>query len=538
MAEINNAAGGEIISVKPSFNIESPLTGLRGIVRQPAVRRAIPAMGAVSVLALAGLAWWSLQSPNQVPLFGGLSETDKAAVANALQASGMAYSLDRDTGALTVSEDEVHSARMLLASQGLPKALPGGDTVLAAVPMGSSRAVEGEALRSSREADLARTIEAVEAVKSARVHLATPEPSLFVRETAQPAASIMLTLQSGRTLSEAQVRAIRHLVASSVPGLSPDQVSIIDQSGSLLSQTGSGGDDAAFQLQLQMENRYRQAINTLMTPIVGAGNFAAELHVDVDQSESQSTRETYPKDDRALRQEEGNKTSTATVNQSAIGIPGALSNTPPPASQLSAGPASPTGTARGGDSQSEETYTRRFDVGREISVTHQGVGKVRRLTVGVALRDVPGAKKRSASELASLELLVKGAVGFDAARGDVVALSARPFKAEDASAVALWDQPWFLVALRQGGALLAGLLILIFIGRPVLKSLSAKAADQSPYQGGNQSSSLAGGDVTLDMIEAAPRYADRATLVRDFVKQNPERTNIVVQQLVKEGSDA
>jgi flagellar M-ring protein FliF len=538
MAEINNAGGGDIITVKPAFGIASQLTGLRGVLRQPAVRRALPGMGAAGALALAGLAWWSLQSPTQVALFAGLGDADKAAVANALQSSGMAYSLDRDTGAIAVSEDEVHTARMLLASQGLPKALPGGDTVLAAMPMGSSRALEDEALRSAREADLARTIEAVDAIKSARVHLATPQPSLFVRDAVQPAASIMLTLQSGRTLGEAQVRAVRHLVASSVPGLSPDQVSIIDQSGSLLSQIGGSGDDLAFQLQLQMENRYRQAINTLMTPIVGVGNFAAELHVDVDQSESQATRETYPKDDRALRQEEGNKISTATVNPLAGGIPGTLSNTPPPASQLSSAPPSSSGPARGSDSQSEETYTRSFDVGREISVTHQGVGKVRRLTVAVALRDGAGAKKRSTSELASLELLLKGAVGFDAARGDVVAVSARPFKTEEAIVPAFWDQPWFAVALRQGGALFASLLILIFIGRPLLRSLSTRAADQPAGWLGDQASPSVEGGVTLDMIEAAPRYADRATLVRDFVKQNPERTNMVVQQLVKEGADA
>jgi flagellar M-ring protein FliF len=133
---------------------------------------------------------------------------------------------------------------------------------------------------------------------------------------------------------------------------------------------------------------------------------------------------------------------------------------------------------------------------------------------------------------------LKGAVGFDAARGDVVAVSARPFKTEETIVPAFWDQPWFAVALRQGGALFASLLILIFIGRPLLRSLSTRAADQPAGWLGDQASPSVEGGVTLDMIEAAPRYADRATLVRDFVKQNPERTNMVVQQLVKEGADA
>ncbi len=518
-----------------AVSFDGTLANFRASLRQPAVRKALPALAAGGTLILAGIAWWSLQSPAQLPLYAGLGEADKGAVANALQATGIAYSLDRDSGAISVGEDDVHKARMLLASQGLPKAAPGGDAVLAAMPMGSSRAVEDEALRGAREADLARTIEAVEAVKTARVHLATPQPSVFVRDTSAPAASVMLTLQSGRALSEAQVRAVRHLVASSVPGLTPDQVSIIDQSGALLSQVGSGGDDAAFQLQLQMEDRYRQAITTLMTPIVGAGNFSAELHVDVDQSESQSTRETYPKDDRALRQEEGNRTSSATVDQPAIGIPGTLSNTPPAASQLSTQPKAQQGPARGTDSQSEETYTRSFDVGREISVTHQAVGKVRRVTVAVAIRDIKGAKKRSASELAALEALVKGAVGFDPARGDFVALSARAFTTEDVVAPSFWDRPWFIVALRQGGAALVALLILIFVGRPLLRALKDRSSGADMLAIG--STSTDGRAITLDMIESAPRYADRATLVRDFVKQNPERATMVVQQMVAEGGN-
>jgi flagellar M-ring protein FliF len=528
-------------AVAQPFVLPVSLNTLRGFSQQPAVRKALPLLGGAGVLAVATIAWWSLQSPTQRPLYEGLADADKAAVADALQSSGIPYTIDRDTGGVAVGEDDVHKARMMLASQGLPKAAPGGDAMIAALPMGSSRAVEGETLRGAREADLARTIEAIDSIKAARVHLATPEPSVFVRDTAAPAASIMLTMRAGRTLSEAQVRAIKHLVAASVASLAPDQVSIVDQTGALLSQSDSGGDDAAFQLQLQMEGRYRQALNVLLGPMVGQGNFTAEIHVDVDQTESQSTRESYPKDDRALRQEEGNKSSSIATPAPPIGIPGALSNQPPPASQLSAQAASGQSAASPvGGNQSEETYTRSFDVGREISVTHQPVGKVRRLTVAVALRDINGAKKRSTAEMASLEALLKGAVGFDAARGDFVALSARPFAEPEIAIEHFWDAPWFIAVVRQLGAVIVALLTLLLIGRPILKALRKNASDDAKQISGFGESEqgllqqAAERQITLDMIEAAPSYTDRATLVRDFVKQDPARATIVVRQLMQE----
>jgi flagellar M-ring protein FliF len=540
-ADANLPISGVVTAAPQPFALQGTLSNLRGITQQPAVRRALPLLGGVLAITVAALAWWSLQLPSQRPLYEGLGEADKAAVADALQTSGVAYQVDRDTGGITVGEDDVHKARMMLASQGLPKAAPGGDAMIAALPMGSSRAVEGETLRGAREADLARTIEAIDAVKTARVHLATPEPSVFVRDTVAPAASIMLTLQTGRTLSDAQVRAIRHLVAASVTSLAPDQVSVIDQSGALLSQSDGGGDDAGFQLQLQMENRYRQAINALLGPMVGQGNFTAELHVDVDQSESQSTRESYPKDDRALRQEEGNKTSSVAMAAPATGIPGALSNQPPPPSQLSNQPSAPSASAGSSNgNQSAETYTRSFDVGREISVTHQPVGKVRRLTVAVALRDLKGSKAHNPTELASLEALIKGAVGFDAARGDVVALSAGPFAEAEVIVEHFWDAPWFMVVVRQLGALIVALLTLLFVGRPMLKAFRRRTSEEAAHSANGsgvtsgQAQLSAERQITLEMIEAAPSYADRATLVRDFVKQDPTRATLVVRQLMQE----
>lgn len=529
----------EIITAPARLPVRSdPLAAVRRFADQPAVQRSLPAIGIGGAVLLAGLAWWSFQSPAQRPLFDGMADGDKAAVASALQAGGIAYTLDGASGAISVAEDRYHDARMLLAGQGLPKAAPAGDAMRAALPMGSSRALEGETLRGAREADLARTIEGIDAVKSARVHLATPEPSVFVREQSAPAASVMLTMQQGRSLSEAQVRAIGHLVASAVPGMAEQQVSIVDQAGALLSSEGAGADDGRFRLQVEMEDRYRAAVSALLGPLVGPGNYTAEVHADLDYSESQSTRESYPKDDRALRREEGNRTSNASGDAPAIGIPGALSNTPPPATQLTTTPpptVAPPATTGGA---SEETYTRSFDVGREISVTHQPIGRLKRLTVAVALRN--GEKPMKPGQVAAIENLVKGAVGFDAARGDTVAITAQNFaKADEVSAEAFWDKPWFMTLLRQGGALIAAVLAFLFVGRPLIKSMRARAEGAAERRSTETQLLAATGHrastpVTLDMIEAAPSYEARADLVRGFVRQDPARAAVIVRQMMQD----
>lgn len=528
----------------------NPLSALRAFADQPAVRRSLPALGGAGALLLAGAAWWALQSPSQTPLYAGLADADKAAVADALKAGGIPYSMDRDTGSIGVGEDDVYKARMMLAGQGLPKAAPGGDALLSALPMGASRALEGETLRGAREADLARTIEAIDSVKSARIHLATPEPSPFVRDDTAPAASVMLTMEVGRSLSTPQVGAIKHLVASSVPGLSPAGVSVVDQTGALLSQDDSGSDDKNFQLQLKVEERYRAAVTALLAPMLGAGNFSTEVHADVDFAESQSTRESYPKDDRALRREEGNKSTNAATETPAIGIPGALSNKVPQATQVAIAPGgvqtTATPNAPTASGESAETYSRNFDVGREISVTHQPVGRVRRLTVAVALRDTVGGKKRSKIELGQIDSLVKGAVGFDPARGDIVAISARPFAETPESAAKWWDSPLLMVGLRQLGGAIVALLVLLFIGRPLLRILREKsefAAEEAELERKLIGATAPGShgvlnrNVTLEMIEAAPSYEERAALVRNFVKQDSGRAALVVRQLVQERSN-
>lgn len=558
-------ANNDIISAtaRPLPAVANPVGGalqsLRTLTAQPAVAKSLPMIGLIAMLGLAAMIWMAFSAPPQRNLFNGLPDADKAAVADALQAAGLDYMIDRSTGALSVSEADYHQAKILLASQGLPKSAPDGNALLNDMPLGSSRAVEGEKLRNARETELARTIEAIDAVQTAKVHLAVEAPSVFLRDRSEPAASVMLRLASGRALSAAQVSAIVHLVASSVPGLAPDGVSVVDQNGRLLSSAGGNGvaetSDKQVAVQARIEDRYRQNIVALLTPIVGADNFTTEVHADLDFSEVHATREGFPKEAATLRTEQGGWTADAAAQSAGGGIPGALANTPPPASEVAAAPggvitpATPgavdsAATAAG---KTTENYTRSFAVGREVSVTRQQPGTVKRLSVAVALKNPEGGQARSKEELAALEALVKGAIGFDAERGDVVALSARAFAPIEETSETWYEAGWLAMLARNLTALAIAALIVFGVAKPLLKnggSLLARRPAAAPGQVGNEiAAALADQQrksqdmtVTLAMIEGAGSYETRAELIRNFVRQDPARAALVVRDLIRAGN--
>ncbi|HMP45680.1 MAG TPA: flagellar basal-body MS-ring/collar protein FliF [Sphingopyxis sp.] len=536
---------------EPVSNLPVPSFGgrfdpLHQFVRQPAVQRALPAIATTAAIGIAALAYFVTASAPQAQLFSGLADADKAAVADALSSQGIGHRIDPATGALTVDADKLHQARIALAGQGLPKAGADGSDMIGALPMGASRAIEGETLRGAREADLARTIEAIDAVKAARVHLAAAEPSLFVREDKPATASVMLTLQNGRSLSDGQVQAIRFLVASSVPGMNAEQVSVIDQRGALLSDSATSSDMKAFQLQTQIEDRFRRALDSLLGPMLGAGNYSVEVHADVDMSESQATRESFPENDRALRSEQVTRSVSGQGTPPAVGIPGALSNQPPPASTLSPTPAADAGPAAAPETSSNENAARAYEVGREISVTHQPQGRLKRVSVAVALNQ--GSKALSQGDLAKIDNLVKGAIGFHEARGDRVAIGQRPFAKIESAAPAFYEQGWFLPLVKQIGGVLVALLAFLFIGRPLIKGAKARAAARAERDAALEETLLAAADgspalarprgreITLEMIEAAPSYEARANLVREFVRQDSGRAALAVRQLMQEGA--
>ncbi|MEV4932761.1 flagellar M-ring protein FliF [Sphingobium sp. LMA1-1-1.1] len=545
-----------------------------GFMKQPAVAKSLPLLGLLGVVATAGAAWLALREPPQRDLFRALPDADKSAVAQVLDQNGIRYDFD-NSGSMTVGEDDYFKAKMMLAAQGLPKSAPDGNSMIDSLPMGASRAVEGEKLRSAREMDLARTIEAIDSVESAKVHLAVEPPSVFLRERSKPSASVMLRLASGRQLTDAQVSAIVHLVASSIPELNPEDISVVDQNGRLLSNNDSNAaDDRQLAVQTRMEDRYRQSVIALLTPILGAGKFSTEVHTELNFAERQATRETYPQDEARLRTEQGTWASDPRgqgTGSEASGIPGALSNQAPvnptvtqtnPNGQAvaqgstnqgatSAQTAAQPGTPANPLMKTEETFNRSFELGREVSVTKDAIGTVKRLSVAVALDNGPDGKPRSAQEIAALEALVKGAVGFDQARGDVVALSSRSFAKEEVVQAPWYEAGWVSPLVRNVSALLVALLVIFGIGRPLLKrraAVQAAAAEQIAAEGqkigreistelSRQATVNPDGSmpVTLDMISSTYDYAQRADLIRNFVKQDPDRAALVVRDLLKEG---
>lgn len=538
-----------------------------GFVKQPAVARSLPLLGLMGVVATAGAAWLALREPPQRDLFRALPDTDKSAVAQVLDQNGIQYDFD-NAGGMTVGEDDYFKAKMMLAAQGLPKSAPDGNSMIDSLPMGASRAVEGEKLRSARELDLARTIEAIDAVETAKVHLAVEPPSVFLRDRAKPSASVMLRLAQGRSLTAAQVSAIVHLVASSVPELNPDDISLVDQNGRLLSDNGGdAGDDRQLAIQTKMEDRYRQSVIALLTPILGEGKFSAEVHAELNFAERQATRETYPQDEARLRAENGSWSSDPRGQGAgeASGVPGALSNQAPVNPTVTQtnpnGQAVEQGQTAEGEKpaapslppmKTEESFNRSFELGREVSVVKDATGTVKRLSVAVALDNGADGKPRSAQEIAALEALVKGAVGFDQARGDVVALSSRSFVKADAVETPWYEASWMGPLVRNLSALLVVLLLVFGIGRPVLKRRAAQQAAQAEEKAAQgaaigreitgeigRQASLAPADparpVTLDMISSTHDYAQRADLIRNFVKQDPDRAALVVRDLLKEG---
>jgi flagellar M-ring protein FliF len=567
--------GSGIASMVPE-RFANPLHQLQGLLAQPAVRRSLPMALLIGLIGAAALAWMMLASPTQKVLFAGLADADKASVTAALQAANITSKIDSGTGALTVGEDDYSRARILLAGQGLPKAAPGGYAILDNLPMGVSRAVEGERLRQARETELARSIQEIDAVAEARVHLATPEQSVFVRDNAAPSASVIVKLQPGRSLGDAQVSSIVNLVASSVPGMKPEGVTIVDQMGGLLTKGAnesalSAASDERVAFQRRVEDKYRAQVVQMLTPLIGAGNFTTEVQADVDLNETQATKESYDKQG-VLRVEQGQWTGNGKDAQAPGGIPGALSNTPPPASTLSAPQPTPTpspsatpgaaaapGTtgpvvaaAAGAVSdalKASDQYSRAYDLGKEISVSHTAPGTITRLSVAVLLRDPETGKPRGTMEIQQITQLVQTAVGYNQGRGDQVTVISRKF----AGASALDDkQPWYEagwlpVLARNATALIIALLVLFLGVRPLVKAMLKKRDETSAqpraalgnefagqgYEGGQIPPPRTDQPVSIDALENARNYDDRIGMVRGFTRDNPARAALAVRDMIK-----
>nr|WP_315591644.1 flagellar basal-body MS-ring/collar protein FliF [uncultured Cupriavidus sp.] len=522
--------------------------------------------GAALVAAIAVGVMWSRQ-PDYKVLYTNLSERDGGAVIQSLQQMNVPYKFAEGGGAVMVPSEKVHETRLRLASQGLPKSGTTGMELMDNQKFGISQFAEQVNYQRGLEGELARSIESIGAVQSARVHLAIPKPTLFVRERQKPTASVVLQLYPGRAIDEGQVAAITHLVSSSVPELTPKSISIVDQHGNLLSGSSDRSMDAT-QLKYvqQVEQNYVKRVESILTPILGKDNVHAQVTADVDFASVEHTDESFkPNQDptkaaiRSQQTSESNQQGSSPVG----GVPGALSNQPPAAAvapvttpQPPRQPGQPNPPAQAnqatqtaektGPSSNRRDATTNYELDRTVRHVQQAPGGVKRLSVAVVVnyrskvdaKGKPVTEALSAKELAQIENLTKEAMGFSADRGDSLNVVNSPFTAENEKEpeLPLWKQPQMIDLAKTGvGYLLLailGIFLWFKVARPVLRKYTAP-----PLPAPTDASEATAEAVLLppeeetnpEVLRLAAKYESDLALVRDAAQRDPRLVASVIK---------
>jgi len=452
----------------------------------------------LAALIVAGVMWG--RTPDYKVLYSNLSDKDGGAILSQLSQMNIAYKHADGGGAILVPSDQVHEARLKLASQGLPKGSTVGFELMENQRFGATQFQEQVNFQRGLEGELAKSIQSISSVQSARVHLALPKQSAFLREQQKPSASVILNLYPGRTLDRAQVAGIVHLVSSSVPDLPMKNVTALDQHGTLLSSVTDGSslgglDPDKLNYIQQLEQGYIRRVTDLLEPIVGRNNVRAQVTADVDFSVVEQTAETYKPNvgDASVRSSMLNEANSA-GGAGGQGVPGALSNQPPPnptapIQGASGTPGQPVNAPTNTSGPGKRDVTTNYEVDKTIRMERRPVGSIKRLSAAVVVNnsrvvDSEGKvslQPLSEADLAKLTTLVREAVGFSQTRGDSLNVVNVPFNVEEkvvASELPLWKQPENISMAKEAGkalALLVGLLVLIFACiRPAMKSLSAR----------------------------------------------------------------
>ncbi len=537
--------------------MQTTLSRLGGAAAEPGLRRAAPAILVTLAAALGLLIWLLLAPESRSDLASGLSDTERAAALETLNAAGFAAALDPSTGTITVPKADYQRARLALAAEGLPSGTPDGLSMLSDMPMGTSRSVEGARLRRMLELDLSSSIAALEQVDSARVHLALPERSAFVRDVEPARAAVVLNLRRGSNLGESQVNAIVNMVSGAVPNMPRDAVSVVDQYGRLLSTEDSDpiamAGDRQLRLKTEREQLLRKRVESLLTPILGLGNVAVEVTLDMEFTESEITREDYAPDGIAIRSEQENVTET--VSSKVGGIPGAVTNTPPPDPTLQPQQqnAQAPEPAEAPTNRSTAT-TRNYEVSRRIETTRPQTAVVTRMNAAILVSSGTGSDAAAGTlpELATVEALAKSALGFDATRGDVVTVSQGAFvQAEVLTGPAWYEAAW----LPDLGRVLLQLGVLAIVAHAVIRPLLSQLLNQTT---GGQAAVFAddtievGPGETLGALRArldrlpgsasdydgGLAYSEKVDLLRQLADEETGRVASVIEGLVKTGEEA
>ncbi|MEW5904738.1 MAG: flagellar basal-body MS-ring/collar protein FliF [Pseudomonadota bacterium] len=508
---------------------------------------------AATVALLSGLWLWG-QTPDYRVLYANLSERDGGAIIQVLQQQNIPYKFAEGGGALMVPADRVHEIRLQMAAQGLPKGGTTGFELMENQKFGTSQFLEQVNFQRALEGELARSVQSLASVANARIHLAIPKPSVFVKEKQKPTASVVLSLYAGRTLDEGQVNAIVHLVSSSVPNMPPQNVTVVDQNGNLLTAAGDGARQLLDATQLkyvrQIEQDYVQRITDIVSPITGLQNVRAQVTANLDFTTTEQTSELYkpnqPPNEAAVRSMQSSESLDGVKN--AGGVPGALSNQPPvPATAPIVSPApTTTGSGANGNSSPDKLHketTTNYEVDRTIQHTKLPVGNIKRLSIAVVLNNRSVADKDgkvtstpyTEEEKAQIASLIKEAVGFEAQRGDTLNLLNSAFNetTEELPEVPIWKQPEVIELAKDivkylliGG----GILFLLFgIIRPAFKRAAEFTPPVEEQVGAEE---LAPGAAAHAAGLPANSYENNLQLAKQLAKDDPKIVATVVKEWV------
>ncbi|HGN9370835.1 TPA: flagellar basal-body MS-ring/collar protein FliF [Citrobacter pasteurii] len=449
--------------------------------------------GAAAVAIIVAMVLWA-KTPDYRTLFSNLSDQDGGAIVTQLTQMNVPYRFTEGSGAIEVPADKVHELRLRLAQQGLPKGGAVGFELLDQEKFGISQFSEQVNYQRALEGELARTIETLGPVKRARVHLAMPKPSLFVREQKAPSASVTVNLEPGRALDEGQISAVTHLVSSAVAGLPPGNVTLVDQAGHLLTQSNTSSrdlNDAQLKYASDVEGRVQRRIESILSPIVGNGNVHAQVTAQLDFANKEQTEEKYSPngdDSQAVLRSRQLNVSEQIGSGAPGGVPGALSNQPapantapintPPANQQNAQTAQTAQTANNanaGPRSTQRNETSNYEVDRTIRHTKMNVGDVQRLSVAVVVnyKTLPDGKPLplTADQMKQIEDLTREAMGFSEKRGDTLNVVNSPFTASDDTGGELpfWQQQSFIEQLMVAGRWLLVLLVAWILWRKAVR---------------------------------------------------------------------
>ncbi len=522
------------------------------MMQSPGARLAMMAAGAAAIVALMAGVWLWGQKPEYRVLFANTTDRDGGAIVAALQQMNVPYRVADGGGAILVPQDQVHEVRLKLASQGLPKGSGVGFELMENQKLGTSQFLEQVNFQRALEGELARTIQSLANVQAARVHLAMPKASVFLRDQQKPTASVFLHLHPGRAPEPQQVSAIVHLVASSVPELTAASVTVVDQNGHLLSdnnkpKSANQLDPSQLKYVDEIQQSIARRIESIITPIVGRENVRAEVSADIDFSVSEQAAESYrpngTPDSAAIRsQQQSESQSTGTAAPG--GVPGALSNTPPqPATApiTNPPPAQPGAAEPKPPSSSQRDSTINYEIDKTLRVTQQPMGGIKRLSVAVVVnhrteldnKGKPVTRALTDDEKTAITDLVKEAMGYSKDRGDTLNVVNSPFVSatpEPLPELPLWKDPDNIALAKDAGRYLLIFAVIGWLWFRQLKPLLARMREPKVEPPATPIEPVL--DADGELLPAAPAKPNDLELARQIAKEDPRMVANVVKNWV------